>query len=213
MEDPALAATYVVYFRIAERVAISLIVILLGLVVSVAFWRSLQRIDFQLSREKLSGGGTVVLATPLFALIALIGFAWVSFSNPVAVTAPGRIPVASQTAVDPEAGAAQPLANAGPVSFVGSTAAAAQQQGDVEFRRNAARELVRSLNCVAESAGQLAPREVDALARLRLAVMEPVWDPSWGDFAAFRAWAEARTDAEPNAAAKRFFHEVAPACR
>jgi hypothetical protein len=200
MDDAGLVATWGLAFRIGERVLLSLVVVLVALVVTVGFWRSIQKVDFQLSKDKVSGAANVVLATPVFALLALIGFAWVSFSHPVAVNVPG-----APARADAE------VASTGGVSFTGAVAGR-QVGGNVDFERQRREGIVRSLNCVAAAGNEISPREVDALAEARLEVLAPVWSEDWGEFEAFRAWAMGRSVEAPDPEAEAVFAAVHPAC-
>ena len=201
MQDAGQVATWALAFRIGERIVLSLVVVLVALVVTAGFWRSIQKIDFQFGQDKISGAANVVLATPVFALLALIGFAWVSFSNPIAVTVPAA------------ASGAGEAASTGEVKFVGAVPGAPPPGSDVDFERGKAEGLVMSLNCVAQAAGdKVSPRDADALAVARLAALQPVWAADWGDFAAFRDWALGRSTAAPNPAARTVFEAVQPAC-
>lgn len=77
----------IVLFRIAERLGLSLIVLLVALVVMVGFWRSVQKLDVS-DGGKLGVAGSFALSTPVFVLLAIIGYAWVSLSFPIQVTGP-----------------------------------------------------------------------------------------------------------------------------
>lgn len=183
----------VILYRTAERLAISTVVILVALVVTLGFWRSIQRVDFQVTRDKLGGAANLVLATPVFALIALIGFSWVSFSNPISVLIENPAPgVPAPAGAEPPSAA--PLATASPATleFTGIAAVPVQTGRALEMEREQARSVIRTLNCFATAAPDRLEnaRESDNLARARLAVLAPVWNEAeWGDFEAFRAWA------------------------
>jgi hypothetical protein len=172
-------------------------VVVVALTCALGFWRSLQKIDFQFTHERLSGGANIVLATPLFALLALIGFAWISYSHPISVSLGGAAP-GDQAAVP------------GQVTMIGASPAAPAETPAAPPTAGwaEARALLRSLNCLAigaEAEGlAIAPRERNTLTALRLALMEPHWSETWGDRATFRAWAEAGGTApapDPEAAA------------
>ena len=212
MDDPGLIATWGLALRVVERVVISLVVILVCLVVTVGFWRSIQRVDFQLSREKLSGAANVVLATPIFALLALIGFAWVSFSNPVAISVPRPATALAAPALT-GAPAAEQVAAVGGVEFIGAVPGRRAPAPADGFERRRAEEMVKSLNCLARAAGgAVSPREVDALAEARLTALRPVWAEEWGDFGAFRDWALGRSTGAPDPEAKAIFAAAHPEC-
>jgi hypothetical protein len=203
MDDPGAIAAWGLAFRIGERLVISAVVILVCLVVTVGFWRSIQKLDFTFSRDKISGAANVVLATPVFALLALILFAWVSFSHPVTVSVP---------AAGGKAGDETAEADVGGVKYVGAVPSVATG-GDVSFERRRAEEMVKSLNCVAIAAGTaVSPREADALAEARLAALLPVWSEDWGEQAAFRAWALGRSTAAPDPEAEAVFAAAHPEC-
>jgi hypothetical protein len=202
--DPATVASTAFAFRIGERIALTVVVILVALVVTAGFWRSIQKVDFTLSKAGASGGGTLVLATPVFALLALIGLAWVSFAHPITVSVPAAVPV-----LVPER-PAEPAQIAGTVTMAGAVPAA---QGDAEFARNTVRMRLLSLNCLAQQAGErLSERDADALGAVKAALMRSVWDAEWGDPAAFEAWATGLSPAVPNDAARGFFVAVHPLC-
>jgi hypothetical protein len=199
MGDAGQIATWALAFRIGERVVLSVVVVLVALVVTAGFWRSIQKIDFQFGQDKISGAANVVLATPVFALLALIGFAWVSFSNPVAVTVPA-------------AGTSE-TASTGEVKFVGAVPGAPPPGSDAAFERQKAEGLVMSLNCVAKAAGaNVSARDADAVAMARLAALQPVWAADWGDYGAFRDWALGRSTAAPDPEARAVFEALPPAC-
>jgi hypothetical protein len=199
MEDPATIASYAFAFRIGERVAISLVIIIVSLVVTRGFWRSIQKVDFNVGQGALTGGGTLVLATPVFALLALIGFAWVSFSHPVSVTVP-------------QAAALERADSGGSVSLIGATPDTPVVV-DTAYERGEVARQIQSLNCLAQLAGDAAgAREMDGLAAVKVRLMQPVWSSDWGDAEAFARWALGLSDAAPNPAARAVFDAVHPLC-
>jgi hypothetical protein len=205
--DPATVASTAFAFRIGERIALTVVVILVALVVTAGFWRSIQKVDFTLSKAGTSGGGTLVLATPVFALLALIGLAWVSFAHPITVSVPAAVPAAAPPA---PGGPAEPAQVAGNVTMAGALPVA---QADVEFARNTARMRILSLNCLAQAAGDgVSEREADALAAVKASLMRAVWDPAWGDAAAFEAWATGLPAGPPADDARAVFTAVHPLC-
>lgn len=197
LTDPAAVAATAFALRIAERVALSLVVVVVALTVTLGFWRSIQRVDFDLG-DKPGGSARLVLATPVFALLALIGFAWVSFSNPITVTVPGQ-----GTTAGAETAAAT-------TSMMGATPAS--PEAGIEFRRGEAIGAIRSLNCALRGREGLSPREIDALARIRLSLMRPVWDTAWGDPEAFGAWALGLRTDPPDPDARAVYEAVHPLC-
>jgi hypothetical protein len=198
-DDPATVASYAFAFRIGERIAISLVIIAVSLVVTRGFWKSIQKVDFTLGQGGVTGGGTLVLATPVFALLALIGFAWVSFSHPVSVTVPhaaGMVQAEAATAV----------------SLIGAVTERPPVV-DEAFQRGEAERQIQSLNCLAQQGGaSVSPRDVDALAAVKLGLMLSIWAPDWGDPVAFDRWARGLSTAEPDSAARAVFDAVHPLC-
>jgi hypothetical protein len=195
-DDPATVASTAFAFRIGERMVLSAVVILVAVVVCAGFWRSIQKVDFSLAQAGASG--SFVLATPVLALLALIGFAWVSFSHPVSVTLP---------ALASEPGAAVVQAPPGGVSMVGALPAR------TEFERQAVTQNILSLNCIAErSGGPLAQREEDALIAVKIKLMETVWADAWGDPKVLSDWATGFSDTPPPEEAQRIFQRVHPLC-
>jgi hypothetical protein len=201
-DDPAAIATTAFAFRIGERIMLSLIVVLVALVVTLGFWRSIQKLDFSVGQGGVTGGGSVMLATPVLALLALIGFAWVSFSHPVSVSVPTDAGI-----VQAEAS----VATASQVAMSGSVPA--RPAPDFEFRQAEALRRVQSLNCVAQIAGDaLSVRDADALAAAKLVLMQSVWSDEWGDFLVFEDWALGLAASAPTAAGKAAFEAVHPLC-
>lgn len=74
---------YSMFARVFERMTLSLIVILIALVLIIAFWKSMQKIDFNLSKDNNQISTSVIFATPVFILLILVAFTYVSFSHPL----------------------------------------------------------------------------------------------------------------------------------
>jgi hypothetical protein len=198
MIDADQIATWGIVFRIGERATLSAIVIAIAVVATIGFWRTIQKVDFRFGRDDLSSAANVVLATPVFILLTLIGFAWVCFSNPVAVS------LSAQTGHE--------LAGGG-VSYVGATPGVPTRVGSLDYERLNAEELVMSLNCVVKAAGPaVSNREADALVEARLTALAPIWPAEWGDPTDFRAWALKRSAAAPDPEARAAFEAVHPGC-
>ncbi len=75
--------TFSLAARVIERMTLSLIVILVALVLIVAFWKSLQKIDFTMSKDNNQLATSVVFATPIFILLIIVAFSYVTFSHPL----------------------------------------------------------------------------------------------------------------------------------
>lgn len=157
--------------RLAERFALSAVIVLAAAVIMVGFWRGMSRVDFDLSRDKLGASANIALATPVFALLALVGFAWVSFSHPITLEA----------APPPAAEAPGPTAQApAPRALARAIGAAPGAPGAPP--RAAALDHIAELNCLLAEAD---PRRRPALEAARLSLLLAVWDPAWGDAAAY----------------------------
>lgn len=187
----------VVLFRIAERLTLSVVVLIIAIVVMVGFWRSVQKLDVA-EGGKLGIGGSFVFSTPVFVLLAIIGYAYVSLSHPISV-APGGAD--AQTAA----------AEAGQGAFVGASGTVTDNSDDAAYDLSIAERKVRSLNCIAE--GQtLSPRLEDDLSSVKLAVLAPVWPAAWGSFDGFRDWSLGTSTQTPDADARAAFERLHIAC-
>ena len=187
----------IVLFRIAERLGLSLIVLLVALVVMVGFWRSVQKLDVT-DGGKLGLAGSFALSTPVFVLLAIIGYAWVSLSFPIQVTGPAAPAAATASAVAPQ-------------SFVGIGVPARAAPADPGYALGQAQRMVRAINCAAKRA---APDERLAtdLTRARLALLAPVWPSAWGEPAAFADAVLGISGTEPNPLALEQFDRVDASC-
>lgn len=183
---PQEAFTLTLLFRIGERVALSVIIVVLSCVVMIAFWRSIQRVDFQVSREKLGAAGSIVFSTPVFLLLALVGYTYVSLANPIAVDFKNQSVTGMTSDREPP----------GSVGGVDNT----------DFERQRAINEVRSLNCLVTGGGAtLSARVEDDIDAIKLRLLEPVWLDDWGAYGAFADYALHRSTKAPNAAALIIF--------
>ena len=195
----------IVLFRIAERLGLSLIVLLVALVVMVGFWRSVQKLDVS-DGGRRGVAGRFALSTPVFVLLAIIGYAWVSLSFPIQVSGPAAPAEATAAAGGPQSfvGIGMPgrPADAGP---------ARAAPPDPGYALGQAQRMVRAINCAAKRA---APDERLAtdLTRARLALLAPVWPSAWGEPAAFADAVLGISGAEPNPLALEQFDRVDASC-
>jgi hypothetical protein len=72
----------VMWLRVYERLAISMVFFLAAFVCFLLLLRKNQTIKASLQGFAL----TAYLSTPLFVLVAIIGFSWVSYSNPISLS-------------------------------------------------------------------------------------------------------------------------------
>lgn len=205
------ASEWIMLFRIGERLTLSVIIVIVSLVVMIGFWRSIQKIDFQMSREKIGAGGSIILGTPIFVLLALVGYAFVSLSNPISISA---APTSSEfDGKRPSQGAAVMPSPASGFTGISSNHDATTGAADnTEFERRRAVETVMSLNCLARDAGEASARVQDDLAAVKLRLLEPVWSEEWGNFEAFAASALGRSTEAPHPRALAVFQEIHRIC-
>lgn len=64
---------------------ISLVIVLVALLLTVAMWKQVQKLDLAILREEGEFRTNVTFAMPVFLLLAIILFAYVSFSHPVSI--------------------------------------------------------------------------------------------------------------------------------
>lgn len=187
----------IILFRMFERMTLTVAVIVVAIILMIGFWKSVQKIDLT-QGGTLGITGSFVFSTPVFALLVIVGYAYVSLSHPIKVEAPTQ------------AGAPAQLAqNAGPSQFLGAASGAETAPDGYDLALVQRR--VRSLNCLLRDQ-PASPRLQDDLADIKLGLMAPVWSADWGDPAAFADWAAGKTTSPPNAVARAFFEEEHQLC-
>lgn len=198
----------VVAFRMGERLTLTAIVIVVALVVMVGFWRSVQRVEIS-DASKLGLGGSVMFSTPVFVLLAIVGYAWVSLSNPIEVARAAPAPPAPAAADDASGTVA--TAGPGPDRFLGS-AWHDPEKAATPYERQVAQRRIRTLNCLAKAAGGMPPGQEDDVIDAKLLLMAPVWTEDWGDARAFADWARGTAGGPPDAEAAAVFGDRHPMC-
>ena len=186
--DSIIVYTFVA--RLGERFILSLVVISIALVSMIAFWRSVQRIDFSLSQDKLGSSASIAFATPLFVLLVVVGFAYISYAHPVSVALPLRTDngAAPQTSGN----------SLGTVTLTGAAGIDVQPTtDDYVMRFNQARTALRSLNCIVQVSKNLSTRDEKAVDSAKVALILDVWQLDWGDPDLLGAWALAGQEQEP----------------
>lgn len=202
----------VILFRMSERLLLTGMVIVVALVVLVGFWKTVQRVSIKDSGP-VGLAGSMALSTPVFALLAIILYAWVSLSHPIAFTPASETPATSTQAPDPMRVA--DTASADPAQFTGAAntqtqAIAAQEVSS--YARQRIRQQVWTLNCLAASTTVRPPAESD-LSDIKLALMGSVWSPDWGNQTQFEFWARTpNSGIEPTASALEFFNGKHTGC-
>lgn len=175
----------ILLFRMVERLTLSAVIVLGVLVVMAGFWKGMTRLD--LSSDKLGIGGSALLATPVLMVALLVGYAWVSLSAPLTLDAEGKFIGAS-------AGSA-PMRPA-PLN---ATPGGADTSGLV---LNDTRLMIGSLNCLASDNPSADPGLLENFARAKLALLQRVWAPGWGDPEAFARAVE--LDLDPGSFAEAY---------
>ncbi len=193
----------IILFRIGERLTLTAVVLVIAIVVMVGFWRSVQKLDVEYTGKL---GGSFVFTTPVFVLLAIIGYSWVSLEHPIEVGPAGAGAAPGQSS-DPAKVAASSVAG----KFVGSAPIPDPTASDPDYDLIQAELKVRSLNCLAEGKS-LSPQVEDDLAAAKLMLLAPVWPAEWGDFVAFSDWAMGRSAAAPDADARAAYERLHVAC-
>lgn len=191
----------IVLFRIGERLTLTLVVLIVAAIVMIGFWRTVQRVDLT-EGGKLGVAGSFAFSTPVFVLLTIVGYAYVSLSAPITVT-------------PPQGGADAQFAGGDMPGFIGvmppPPTDAPDTTDDPDHARALAERKIRSLNCLAQGR-DLTARQEDDLALVKLDLMAPVWAQDWGALPAFRDWATGIDPAPPAAAPRAVFDGVHPLC-
>jgi hypothetical protein len=176
-------AVYALIARLTERFAMSIVVVTIAVIAMFAFWRSVQKVEFNLAHDKLGRSANIALATPLFVLLVLVGYAFVSFSHPVTVSVPERRGGEGNAATQDAAGSSA-------IAFTGvGNLPAAASPDDATIRLSEARGHLRSLNCIANDASLLGDRERNAIDAAKAALIIRHWRQDWGNATQFEEWA------------------------
>ncbi|WP_425092802.1 hypothetical protein [Tropicimonas sp. S265A] len=191
----------VVLFRMGERLTLTVIVILVALIVMVGFWRTVQKVEIT-EGKALGLAGSFMFSTPVLVLLAIVGYAWVSLSNPITL--------ATTTATAETDDTRQASGGVVTSEFIGMGATRAVDTTPYDL--TIAQRRVRSLNCLASAAGELTQRQTDDLADTKLVLMGQVWSEDWGDSEAFAIWARDPSGPAPSATAANFFNESHVIC-
>ena len=194
----------VIAFRIGERITLTIVVLLVALVVMVGFWRTVQRVKVD-DGGKLGVAASFVLSTPVFVLMTIVGYAWVSLAHPISIGTPSA--AVQDARVDTVFAANKP----GVGSFTGSASFDAPKLVDPAHARHNATEQIRTLNCL--GAGQeLSDEQVDHLMLVKFALMVPVWSEEWGERQDFERWVRGEVLSEPNSSAREMFDAERSEC-
>ena len=199
-----ISASQIIAFRMGERITLTLVVLVISLVVMVGFWRTVQSVRVE-DGGKLGVAGSFVLSTPIFVLMTIVCYAWVSLAHPISVGVP-VVPVA-----DSQSDSAFAANDNGIGGFIGASSFDAPTSTDPANARHEVTEQIRTLNCLA-SGQDLNREQKDHLGLAKFALMTSVWSDDWGDPKAFIDWAQNLSLSDPNAAARTVFDAVRSPC-
>ena len=194
----------VIAFRIGERITLTIVVLLVALVVMVGFWRTVQRVKVD-DGGKLGVAASFVLSTPVFVLMTIVGYAWVSLAHPISIGAPASALQGAR--VETVFAANRP----GVGGFTGASCFDAPTLADPGHARHNATEQIRTLNCLASGQNLSGPPD-DHLRQVKFLLMAPLWDEAWGDRQDFEKWVRGETVAEPDAEARAVFDAKRSGC-
>lgn len=186
----------IVLFRMAERIGLTLIIVMISVIVMIGFWRTIQKFDITGSKAPIGLSGSFALTTPVFVLLTLVGYTWVTLSHPITTTS-APAPTATQTASSGAGATFTGMQTIGP------------QIGQTEKLKANVEGQIKSLNCLL--GGELSPRLEDDSAEIKLTLMSTIWSNDWGDFDKFAAFARGQS-AVVNLAAESFFNNQHIAC-
>jgi hypothetical protein len=176
-------AVYAFIARLTERFAMSLVIVTIAVIAMFAFWRSVQRVEFNLAQDKIGRSANIALATPLFVLLVLVGYAFVSFSHPVTVTVPER-------RTNQDTAASQGATGRSAIAFTGfGNLPPSASPEDAKLRLAETRGYLRTLNCIANGATPIDDRGRNAIDAAKAALIIRYWQQDWGDATEFEEWA------------------------
>jgi hypothetical protein len=178
--------------RVAERFLLTGIILAIALVVLIAFWRTVHRIEFNVTKDKLGVAGTTLIATPILVLLILVGFSWVALTNRISLEASNQ-PVAPD----------KPPKDEPPAP--GGTRLSGAFSADDNFA-----DTLLAFNCAVSKTPSLTSRQDAAINRMKANEIIAHWQANWGDDKAkedFWRWAtEADNSVAPAGDITRSFH-------
>ena len=89
--------TFGVWARVVERGIISATVLITALVFMVLMWEKIQKIDVNVGLEKNLVQTNLTFSMPIFLLLVLVGYGFVSFSNEISITSTSNKAVIADT--------------------------------------------------------------------------------------------------------------------
>ncbi|WP_128647386.1 hypothetical protein [Pseudovibrio denitrificans] len=77
--------------RISERLTLSIVIIVLAITIIVAFWRSTQKINVSTQFKEVPFAASILLGTPVFIMIILVGYSYIVLSSPLETNATQKV--------------------------------------------------------------------------------------------------------------------------
>ncbi|MEH2484887.1 hypothetical protein [Bradyrhizobium sp. AZCC 2230] len=204
------------YLRLIERFVITGLVLAVAVIVLIAFWRTVHRIDFNVEKEKVGVAGTTLIATPVLVLLILVGFAWVVLTNGISLEIATQNP-APTTPEQPDRQPKQPPESGAlskPVVVV------EKYNGSNSTGENVA-ELLPSFNCAFAHVQNPTPEQERAIRLVKAEALLAHWPAPWtAEKETFRKWAigdpgataNGQSGAVPNGNITQLFHNVDRDC-
>jgi hypothetical protein len=190
----------IILFRMTERMLLTAVVVLVAIVVLIGFWKTVQKVTLK-DGGPLGIAGSFALSTPVFALLAIILYAWVSVSHPISFGT-------STAAPDMELAQSDLSAEVGAQQFTGALNAQSRTVAQEEvstYARQRTRQQIWTLNCLIDASVVRPSAEAD-LAEIKITLMRSVWDDAWGSPARFEQWARnPANQPEPSGEAMEFY--------
>lgn len=190
-------------FRLVERLILTFVVLGTAVVLMAAFRKSVERIRFQ-TEEKVNLSADIVMATPIFALLVVVAYAYVSYRHPVTFDVQATASLVSAEGTNGAQTGAEQVAQSDPRTVTSMSlsglAPDKARPADVEKARGDALGRVKALNCLLDEAPDVDPRMQDAAVAAKVALLtDPlVWNRSaWGSPAILRLWALGIGDPPP----------------
>lgn len=190
-------AHVILLLRIIERFVITGLILVVAVVVLIAFWRTVHRIDFNVTKEKVGVAGTTLIATPILVLLILVGFAWVALNNKISLETSTQSPapaVPGQSKQPPEGVEVVKFNGLNPVE------------------ENVA-ELLPDYNCAFSQLQNLTPAQERAVRLIKAEALLSHWPTQWnGEKDIFRNWVKDGST-PPNGNITQLFHDVGRNCK
>jgi hypothetical protein len=158
------------YLRIIERFVITGLVLAVAVIVLIAFWRTVHRIDFNVAKEKVGVAGTTLVATPVLVLLILVGFAWVVLTNNISLEIGTQKPAPTTS----EQSDRQPKPAAESVAIPKSVIVEERYNGVNSVGENVA-EFLPDYNCAFAHVQNLTPEQERAIRLMKADVLLSHW--------------------------------------